>query len=200
MLGGFSVWRDVEKRYVPAILGLPISRKGYVFGKFAGVALAFLGCSFVLGLAGICVISLAGAFYPSEIPVSWSAIIVSIFAYCLKYVLLAAFGLLFSSLSTSFFLPVFGTLAIYLAGSASQQVMEYLTGNYSQDFAPLFQKSIQVLYYILPNFSAFDLEVYAVYSLPLDGRSLILIGFYFVVYTTLVLSAAGWAFGRRELN
>lgn len=37
-LGGTSLWRDMERRYSFSVLGLPITRSGYLFGRFAGVA------------------------------------------------------------------------------------------------------------------------------------------------------------------
>jgi ABC-type transport system involved in multi-copper enzyme maturation permease subunit len=199
LLGASAIWRDIERRYTASVLGLPISRAGFLFGKFGGIAVFLLGSTALLGAVAVPVIIFSAAQYPSEIPVSWLTFLLAVVGEGCKYVLLAAVALLFSSLSTSFFLPVFGTLAIYLAGCASQDVMEYVSGEFGRQLAPVTKGIIQAVYYLLPNFSALDFKVEAIYSLPVSigGASL---GFlYFLIYTGILLALAVWNFSRREL-
>ncbi|MGE4403820.1 MAG: ABC transporter permease [Desulfobulbus sp.] len=198
-LGATSIWRDIERRYTSSVLGLPLSRAGYVLGKFAGIAsFLFLG-TLVLGAVALLVIPLVAHQYPSSTPIPWFNIIAAIIGDGLKAVLIAAVALFFSSLSTSFFLPVFGTLAVYLVGSASQEVIEFVRGDYGSQLAPLSRWLIEALYYLLPNLTAFDFKVQAIYALPLEFSSLFLVLAYFVVYTSAVLFLAVWTFRRREL-
>ena len=199
LLGASSIWRDIERRYTASVLGLPISRSSYLVGKFCGVALFLMACAVVLGLASAAAITIASAQYPSQLPILWTHIAAAVAATGLKYVLLCAFAFLLSALSTSFFLPIFGTLSIYLAGSASQQVIEYLSGDYGKQVSGVAKGVIHGLYYLLPNFSAFDLQVQAIYDLPLSGSGLLLTFLYFAVYTAILLSLAVWVFSRREL-
>jgi hypothetical protein len=117
----------------------------------------------------------------------------------LKYVLLVAVALLFSSLSTSFFLPVFGTLAIYFAGGAAQEVMEFVSGAFGQQLSPLSKAVIQACYYLLPNLAIFDFSVEAIYALSVAPERLIATLAYFAIYTSILLSLAVWCFSRREL-
>jgi len=105
-----------------------------------------------------------------------------------------------SAISTSFFLPIFGTIAIFLAGSASQEVMEYLGGDTPLQVSAISKAVIKTLYYLLPNFTAFDLKVYAIYSLPLPLSGLASTFLYFLTYTSIILCLAAWSFGRRELS
>jgi ABC-type transport system involved in multi-copper enzyme maturation permease subunit len=199
LLGGFSVWRDIERRYTAAVLGLPVSRTEFLLGKFAGISL-FLGlCVIVLGLISVVVINLSASFYPSDLPIAWATIALAIVAEGLKYILLTAFALLLSSLSTSFFLPIFGTLAIYFTGNASQEVMEYVSGEFGQQISTPAKLVIQSVYYLVPNFSIFDLKVYAVYALPVSIDSILYMVLYFLIYTAILLFLATRAFSRREL-
>lgn len=200
MLGSFSIWRDVERRYTAAVLGLPISRCRYLLSRFVTVALALMVCSLILALVSGVVILLTSTLHPGEAPVAWAAVAVAVAMDCCKYILLAGFALLFSAVSSSFFLPVFGTLAIYVVGSASQEVMEYLTASFGRDVSPIIKTMAQILYYLLPNFSAFNYKVQAIYALPPDWSGLALTFFYFLVYLTIVLGASVWIFSRRELN
>lgn len=200
ILGASSVWRDIERRFMASVLGLPASRANFLMGKYGGIALFLFASTIFLGIVAMVVISIGAAQYESAIPVRWENVVLAIAFDGLKYLLLAAVALLFSALSTSFFLPIFGTLAIYLAGSASQEVMEYLSGEFGRQLSQVAKGLIQFVYYVLPNFSAFDLKVEAIYALPLDPAVLLLTFLYFIVYSAILLSLAVWAFSRREFS
>jgi ABC-type transport system involved in multi-copper enzyme maturation permease subunit len=199
LYGASSIWRDIEKRYTSALLGLPLSRGSYLVGKFIGIALFLLGATAVLACASLGVISMGAAQYASDIPVSWWAVSIAILGNGLKYVLLMAIGLLLSSVSTSFFFPVFGVLAIYFAGSASQEVMEYISGEMGQQMSVVTQMTIRGVYWLIPNFSAFDFHVEAIYALPITVERLAVMLAYFAVYTAAVIALATLSFGKREL-
>lgn len=200
-LGGVSLWKDIERRYTHSVLSLPISRGGYLFGRFAGIALFLLGSAALLGLLAALVVLLIAAGYPPERPVVWGAVAAAIGFDALKCLLLVAFAVFFSALSTSFFLPVFGTIAVYLVGGASQQAYDYVQSPAGQQsLAPLVRQLASGLYYLLPNFAAFDLKVNAIYALDLDLAGLLLTACYFVVYTGILLCGAAAIFTRRELG
>lgn len=200
VLGSFSIWRDVEKKYVISALGTPISRVSFVFGKFIGIACFITVCSIVLGLIAYVVISTSAVQYRSDIPVRWLNVAVAIFGENLKYVLLAAVALLFSSISTSFFFPFFATVAVYFAGSASQNVFEYISGSYGDRLSPIARLIIKGIYYLIPNFSAFEYKIQAIYALGLSSTAVATMAAYFLVYTGMVLILAVWFFSWRELS
>jgi len=199
-LGGVSLWRDVERRYTHNVLTLPCSRTKYLFGKFFGVAIFILGVAILLGLLSVAVVLVVSSLYPPSRPIIWSSVVVAIGFDVFKCLLLVAFAVLFSAVSTSFFLPVFGTIAIYLVGGATQQVYEYVLSPAGQSLSPLAKKLAEMLYFILPNLSAFDLKVNAIYALPLDLHTLILTAGYGIVYLSFVLISAAGIYSRRELG
>lgn len=199
LLGSSSVWRDIERRYTASILTLPISRSSYILAKFFAIALFIVISAVVLALASAVVIKLSALSFPSDISIHWRTIFLAILGDMLKYILLAAFALLFSSLSTSFFLPFFGTAAIYFVGNSSQEVFEYISGPYGQKLSNLSVAAIKAVYYLLPNFAGFNFKVHAVYGLPVPITGLSYAALYFAVYTAILLYAAVWIFARREL-
>jgi ABC-type transport system involved in multi-copper enzyme maturation permease subunit len=200
LLGASSIWRDIEGRYTAAVLGLPISRSSYVLGKFLGIA-AFLSlCSLFLGIISGVVIFFSASQYPAQQPIIWENLASAVFFNGCKYILLSAIALLLSAVSTSFFLPIFGSIAIFLAGSASQEVMEYLGGDTPLQVSAISKAVIKTLYYLIPNFTVFDLNVYAIYSLPLPLSGLASTFLYFLTYTIIILCLTAWSFARRELS
>jgi ABC-type transport system involved in multi-copper enzyme maturation permease subunit len=199
LLGASSIWRDIERRYTSSVLSLPLSRATFLLSKFCSIALFLLLSVLVLGVGCAVVIVLASASYPSDIPIHWGNIALALVGVLGKYLLLGALALLLSTLSTSFYLPFFGTLAIYFCGSASQEVYEYVTGEFGKGIDPVAATMVKSAYYLLPNFSAFDFQVQAVYALPIPTQGLLLTVLYALVYTGILLLLAVLGFERREL-
>lgn len=199
-LGGTALWRDMERRYTYSVLGLPITRGAYLTGKFGATALFLLLTSLVLGGAAFVAVFSASGIYPPSRPVVWNNLLLAIVFDALKYILLVAFAFLFGTVSTSFFLPVFGTIAVFLVGSASQGAYDYTRTTAGQALSPFAKQAAGALYYLLPNFSAFDLKVQAVYGLALPGRGLLLTLLYFLVYAAILLALSVLSFSLRELK
>lgn len=199
-LGALSLWRDIEKRYVQSVFPLPLSRMTFLIGKFLGVA-AFLFCVGVfLGGVTLVVVKIAAGIYPPQREIAWAAIVVAVAFTILKYVLLVSLTFLVSTVSTSFFLPVFATVALYLMGNASQEVYDFLHSPSGQDMSAFLKAAVSGLYYVLPNFAAFDFNVHAVYSLDLPWAGICLTVGYFAVYTATVLFLATLLFRGREFS
>lgn len=199
LLGSTSVWRDVERRYTSTLLPLPITRATYLLGRYCSAALFITAAGLVLGAAAGMVIALVAHQYPSEVPLAWGGILLALVADIFKYLLLASIALLLSTVSTSFFLPFFGSTAIYLAGSASQEVYEYVSGQYGIEIPPLALGAIKGAYWLLPNFSAFNFKVQAVYGLAVSKAAIVFPLLYGVVYCAITLTLAVWFFSRRQL-
>ncbi len=199
-LGGSSLWKDMERRYTYSVLGLPITRTSYLLGKFFGIAVYLLLTSAVLGTVGCIVVRYVSVMYPPLRPVVWTNVFFSVLFLALKYVLLVSVSFLLSTVSTSFFLPIFGTVAVFFAGSATQQVYDFLRSPSAQAYSPFVKKIAAGIYYILPNFSAFDLTANAVYGLGLSGSGLVLTAGYFVIYAAIMLTLSVIIFSRREMQ
>ncbi|MCM2359022.1 MAG: ABC transporter permease [Geobacteraceae bacterium] len=199
-LGGASLWKDMERRYSFSVLALPIKRSDYLLGKFCGVALFLLLTVLLLWAVTSLVVFFASGIYPSPRPVAWHYLFLAVFYDSLKYILLVAVAFLFSTVSTSFFLPIFGTIAIFLVGSATQEAYDFIHTPLAKDIPAVVKGAATGLYYILPNFTAFDLKLNAIYGVQVSGQGLLLTFGYFLVYTAIVLFLATVVFSRRELK
>lgn len=200
-LGATSLWKDMERRYTYSVLSLPISRGSYLLGRFCGLALFLVLTSAVLGTVAVLVIRLTSGVYPSDRPVVWSLLVLAVLFATLKYILLVAVALLLSTVSTSFFLPIFGTICAFLASGISQQVYEYVNSPAAaQTLSPLLKPAVSAVYYLLPNLAGFDLKVNAIYGIMPNGAGLGLTLLYFVAYTAVLLGLAMLLFNRREMQ
>lgn len=199
-LGGTQLWKDIERRYTFSVLSLPVSRTCYLLGKYAAVAFFILTVCAILLCAAFAVILVSSTIYVPDRLVAWDTIALCVLFDAMKALLLVAFAFLFSTVSTSLFLPVFGTIAVYFAGNASQQVYEYITAGGGQQLPGVVRGAARALYYLLPNLSAFDLKTFAIYAVPTDPQGLVTTGAYFIVYTGIVLFCASMIFSRKEMN
>ena len=76
---------------------------------------------------------------------------------------------------------------------------EYVSGSMGTKMNSFSKVVIKAVYYVIPNFSAFDFKVQAIYGLPLVTGDLLFTLAYFFVYLALLVSVAVWVFTRREL-
>jgi len=200
-LGATSIWKDIERHYTYSVLSLPISRSCYILGRFIGIALFLFITALFLGVVSMLVIKMSSFIYPPTRPLLWSAIFFSIVFDSLKYILVVAIAMLLATFSTSFFLPIFGAVSAFLAGTITQQVFDYLqTPSAQKTMSAVMRKAAEAVYYLLPNLSSFDLKVNAIYSLPLNPSGLFLTLLYFVVYTGIILGLGAVIFERREMK
>jgi hypothetical protein len=58
----------------------------------------------------------------------------------------------------------------------------------------------RALYYVLPNFAAFDVKAQVVHGLPIDGQYLAATLLYAVVYIAMLITAAVLIFARRDFK
>lgn len=199
-LGSASLWRDQEKRYAYGVLGLPISRSSYVLGKFVGASLFLILSATLLAVATFIAVWYSSHSYPPLRPIVWHYLFLAIFYDLLKYILLISIAFLLSAVSTSFFLPIFGTISFFMVGSATQGVHEYLATETGKKLPEIVRVAAKGLYYILPNFSAFDLKLNAIYGIKVSVHGLLLTLIYSIIYTALVLFLGTTIFSRREIK
>lgn len=198
-LGGTVIWKDIERRYTHSVLSLPITRTTYLLGRFCGSALFLLIAAVILGSVAFAVVWVVSLSMPPDRPVVWSCFAMAVFFDALKYILLLAVAVLFATVSTSFFLPIFGTISAFFVGCSSQQVYEYVNSEQAKNISLFGRKAVNVLYYLLPNFSAFDLKVNAIYGLPLSSRGLTISAIYALIYGGVLIASASLIFSRREM-
>ncbi len=200
-LGSTSLWKDMERRYTFSVLSLPLSRSSYLLGRFCGLALFLILTSTVLGTVAGLVIKMAYGIYPSDRPIVWSWLALAVLFATLKYILLVGVAMLLSTVSTSFFLPIFGTICAFLSSGITQQVYEFVNSPAAaKTVSPLMKPLVTAVYYLLPNLAGFDLKVNAIYGIAPNPAGLWLTFAYFCAYTAILLGAATLLFNRREMK
>ena len=200
LLGSVSFWREIDRRYAHSVLSLPVSRLVFILGKFFGISIFLLICTLILGLISSFLILLATSTYPSDIHINWKNILVAMLSDYIKCLLVVSFAIFFSTVSTSFYLPFFSTIAIYFSGSATQQVYDYVSGKYGEDLSGFSIIVSKLLYYLLPNLSVLDYKLYAIYSLDIDFNRIFIAFLYSLIYISIVVVFSISTFSRRQFS
>ncbi|MBL4849911.1 MAG: ABC transporter permease [Planctomycetes bacterium] len=196
-LGTNLVFQEIERRTVFSVLARPISRGGFVLGKFLGlagvmaVALSLMSVVFLVsyGLAGgsvslhlICALFL---IYVELLVVIAVALFFSVAAHPIEGAVFSFVVAIMGHQTSS--LKDLGATVLQRAGEDAGLV------------ATATDKFLYVLYVVLPNLERFNLRGTAIYGFDLPwaqvGWSLI----YATVYIAIVLSLATLVFRRKVL-
>ncbi len=187
-IGITLVSKEVEKRTIYSIVSKPVSRFEFLVGKFSGLALTLLATTSAM-TAG-----LIGIVYLQSGNVHFGLIIVSSFIY-MELLLLTALAILFSSFSTPTLSSIF-SLFLFFIGHFSTSLK-----NFGEHAVSWFASGgLLSLYYLLPNFENFNLKNLVLYGLKLDGKYLLFVFSYFLVYLALILFIANVIFSRRDFK
>ncbi len=197
--GVTTIWRDIERKFVFTILGNPIKRSDFLIGRFTGFAGIMFMITVINGLISYVVITFAASMYQSSLPLDWVNIYTAFVFQYLKYLLVMAFGFFFASFSTSFFIPFFATITLFIAGNASQGIYDYVS-QVQTDYSGLFVYIVKIIYYILPNFSGFDFIANATYALDIAIYDIMYSLVYFILYFLIVFMGTVVIFNRRDLT
>ena len=190
---------DLEQRQVYTVCSLPISRSAYLLGKFLGLAIIIFLAIAILGLFSAGALFVLERIYPAERAFAWGAFFTGLWFQYWVFLIVGAITLLFSTVATSNFLPLALSVGIYFGGYSTEAVRYFLqTGAGQEPLGPVVRAFGQAVYWILPNFSAFDLKAQIVYSVAMNTKGLLLTQLYGLAYLGVLLLLATMAFGRRE--
>jgi ABC-type transport system involved in multi-copper enzyme maturation permease subunit len=194
------VWKEVDKRSIYSVLAKPIGRAEFVLGKYAGLVLT-LGVNVVLMTASFyAVLAFLGWMQVpgtggGRLPAADPTLLQAVVLIGAELALVTAIALFFSTFSSPFL-------------SAALTVALWVVGHFNDDLrnfegivdSPVAVWLTRALYYVLPNFSAFDIKAQVVHGEAISAADLALTMAYGAIYIALVLTAAVAVFTRRDLK
>ncbi len=195
------VWKEVERRSIYSLLSKPIRRHEFILGKYAGLALTLLVNVAVMTAAFYAVLAYMNTQFPESVRAAWPApatdpgMLLAIALIFLELLLVTAVALFFSTFSSPF-LSAALTCGLWVIGRFNSDLRNFETVVESRLAAYL----ARGLYYVLPNFAAFDIKTQVVHALPVPGSYMVATSAYAVVYIALLLTAAVVVFSRRDFE
>ncbi len=190
-IGVGLVYKEMEKRTLYTLLSKPIPRWEFLAGKYAGLllTLAVNTSLMTLGLAGA-LLYVNHSFTRADF-----SILVAVYFILLELALVTALALFFSCFSSPMLSTVF-TLALYVTGLFAKDIQAFgaITGSRALEAVTT------VLYYLLPNFSNFNLIAAAAHGQALPLSLAAQNTAYAFLYIAVVLLAASAIFSSRNLK
>lgn len=195
--------KDIDKKTIYCVMSKPFSRAQYIWGKYIGILFIIITAFAVLTLCSTLTIILARLQYANWFNAfSWTEYYKAIYASFLMLVVLNALVIFFSSITTSSFITLLFSICAYIAGQTIEEVVIYLKSapGIQAQTSEFIQKMIDILQYVLPNLSVFDLKVQASHGIILPLDYMLGITGYAVMYSVILIIAASLIFNRRELS
>ena len=200
-IGVGLVWKEVERRSIYSLLSKPMRRHEFILGKYAGLALTLFVNVAIMTAAFYAVLAYMNTQFPDAVRASWPApatdlgMLRAIGLIFLELLLVTAIALFFSTFSNPF-LSTALTFGFWVIGHFNADLRNFETVVESQTAAYL----ARTLYYVLPNFAAFDIKMQVVHALPVPGSYVATTAVYGLVYIALLLAAAVAVFSRRDFK
>ena len=186
-VGANLVYKEMDKKTLYTILAQPLRRYEFVLGKYLGL----LGILAVSTLFMTAASSLFILFSGGALGAVWFQAVLLIYG---KLVLITACALLLSALVS----PILGAIivfCIYVAGHATG-VLKELPPQFN-DAASKYL--LEMLYYVIPNLNAFNLQSEAANSVPVAWSYVAFSMVYGLAWAALLLILACLAFEGRDV-
>jgi Cu-processing system permease protein len=190
-LGVGLVTREMDRRTCYPVLARPVSRAGFVAGKYLGLlATLALNVGLMALTTGAVLFLYQGAQHAS--PAAFAATFLLTFV---QLALVGALAVLFSTFSTATLSAIF-TLTVIGAGWLFGEVRPFWLASSQVELKEL----IRVLDVLLPNMSLLDLKESLTYGDPVAAGSVALRALYGAGYAGVVLALAALVFSRRDVR
>jgi len=195
------VAKEVDRRSVYPLLAKPIRRGELIVGKYAGLLLTLLANVVVMSVALYVVLYFLARGVPVQVQGTWDAPALDpalLGAFALIYLNLAvvtAVALFFSSYSSPMLSATF-TLGVYVVGQFNADLKRF---DQIVD-SPAAVALAKACYYVLPDFSKFDVKLAVVHGIPVSGTYLAATAAYAALYIAALLFGAALIFSRRDFK
>lgn len=190
-IGISLVWREIERRTLFNVLSKPVARWEFIVGKYAGLLLT-LTVNTVIMAAGfyVALLWLDRRLQPQDL-----GTLEAIYFIVLELALVVGVALLFSCISTPILSAVF-TFCVYVIGNLSGDIRWF--GQESGSW--IMAKLTTFLYYLLPNFSDFNVISRVAHGQRVPGYLMLSNSLYALLYAVILISASILIFEERELT
>jgi ABC-type transport system involved in multi-copper enzyme maturation permease subunit len=200
-IGVGLVAREIERRSIYAVLAKPVRRHEFIVGKYLGLVATLVVNLAIMTVAYYGVLEYMSLVLPAEAfkdgpPAMDPRLLVAVAMIGAELALVTAVALFWSTFSSSALLSAGLTAGLWVAGQFGADLRNFDQVVRSSGAATL----ARGLYYVLPNFAAFDVKAQVVHGLPVDGQYVAVTLLYAAAYISMLITAAVLIFSRRDFK
>lgn len=185
------VYKEIDRRTIYSILSKPVRRWEFIVGKYAGLLLTI-----IINTSVMTVGFYAALFYQKgRLGAEDLTPLGAVYFILLELALVVGVAIFFSCISTPVLSAVF-TFCVYVIGHFLNEVrfLGLQTGN------TVVQAITAGIYYLLPNFSDFDIIARTAHGQGVSASLMVANSLYALLYVAVLVSAAILIFEEREFR
>jgi ABC-type transport system involved in multi-copper enzyme maturation permease subunit len=199
-IGAGLVWKEIDRRTIYSLLAKPIRRSELLVGKYAGLVLTLLANLALMAATVYLVLAWLSWVQPApvralEAPALDPRLLVAMLLIFVELAVVVALALFFSTFASPFSAAGF-TLALFVAGQFSADLRHLRAVLDSPAAAAL----ATALYYVLPDFTMFDVKAAVVHGHSVGRGYMALAATYGALYVVGLLLLSVIVFSRRDLK
>ncbi len=186
-VGTSLIYKEVDKRTIYTIICRPMHRFEFILGKYLGLAYVLALVTVVMAITAMAYVTILGG----SIDRTFLMAVVLIY---FELLLVTALAVLLSTLTS----PILGAIivfSLYVTGHATGIFVD-LPAHFDDTFA---KHMLEIVYYVLPNLSNFNIRAEAANELPVTGGYFLWAVFYGVFYTGMLLVVASLTFEDKDV-
>jgi Cu-processing system permease protein len=185
------VSKEIERRTIYNILSKPVTRAEFILGKYAGLLLTLFVNTAIM-TAGFYV---AMAIQKKGLALEDFSLLIAVYFILLQLAIAVAIAIFFSCISTPILSAVF-TFCLFVIGNFLGDIRWFG----QESGSSLLEKITAVLYYLLPNFSNFNVINQVAHGVKIPGLFIAANTCYALLYIAVLISGAVLIFEEREFR
>jgi ABC-type transport system involved in multi-copper enzyme maturation permease subunit len=185
------VYKEIDRRTLYSVLSKPVRRWEFIAGKYAGLCLTILINTLIMTVG----FYLALFYQERRFTRADLQPLGAVYFILLELALVVGIAIFFSTISTPVLAAVF-TFCVYVIGHFLSEIR--FLGQASK--SPILEKLTAGIYYLLPNFSDFDVIARTAHGHGVSSTLLTANTLYAMLYVAILLSATILVFEERELR
>lgn len=186
LIGTRILYQEIERKTIYSIMSKPVRDWEFVFGKFLGLYYLIIFIQFILFIIFI----LFTRFYLGG--VDWY-LLNALYFFLFEFLLLNALALFLSCFTTPITAGIL-TLMMFFIGQLTHYLKDLVVVMKLPELSPI----VNFLYFILPNFSIFNVKASVVYHIPISINSYFLAFSYSVLYSMILLILSSIFYSLKE--
>jgi len=185
-IGTRILYDEIERKTIYNIISKPVKRWEFLTGKLVGLTILILTIQIILYIFFL-------LFQKLYLHMFILKFLSGLYFLFFEMFLLNGVAIFFSTFATPITAGIF-TFLIYFIGNTSVYLKELV----SMVKIPSLNFIVNILYYILPNFSIMNIKGNLVYNLPLSPSLYLFTAAYSILYVIILLTFSSIIFDRRE--
>ncbi len=188
LMGSTLISKEIEEKTLYIVLARGISRTNFFLGRIFGLAIALFINALIITFFVLTLYFLLGGTYNSLLLYSVG------YSYLSSLIILCVVS--FFSLFTNITLSVLYTFVIYVIGNVLNEtiVLTFVENR------PILRKVIDIIRWIMPNFSILNIKEYVLYQNDLSFSYLFWAGVYGIFFCLVLMAISSIIFYKRDLD